>query len=324
MRVHYLNPPTQNTIDLIRTRIDRSVKVTHSTDAVLQDTDGTPDILIAAYPRREHLDRSGDPLRLIIPFNGLPPETRSILLGCPNVVVHRTPFASAETAEMAVTLALAAAKDLIRSDMILREGHWVHESVSCLGGSVVVIIGYGEVGRRIVGMLSGFGVSMLVVCKQPQSRRPPAMPGASLFGPCDLRNVLPLADYLIICAPLTPETRSMLGCSELLLLRDNAIVVNVGRAEIIREADLFDVLTSRPSMRAALDVWYREPRPGEVDEVWPSVYPFHKLTNVIMSPHRSWRTAKIEVERCGILSEMINVAFSGGLVPNRVDVERGY
>src|SRR4029079_5498814 len=114
-----------------------------------------------------------------------------------------------------------------------------------------------------------------------------------IAGPERLDEVLRRSDYLAITLSLSPQTRNLLDERRLGLMRPTAFLVNVARAEIVEEAALYRALADRRIAGAALDVWYRYPTgPGPT---LPATQPFHKLDNVIMTPHVSgWTEGMIE------------------------------
>ena len=111
----------------------------------------------------------------------------------------------------------------------------------------------------------------------------PEIPGIldeidQIFGPKDLNKMIPLVDYLVVSLPITQETYHILGEKELILLKEGAILFNIGRGKTIDEEALIRVLKTR-RIRAILDVFEIEPLPQE-SQLWT-------LENVIITPHIS-------------------------------------
>jgi len=146
-----------------------------------------------------------------------------------------------------------------------------------------------------------------------------------LYGPDALHALLPEVDVLLICLPLTKETRGMIGKKELDLLPERAIVVNVARGEIVDEEALFLALQEGKLHGAGLDVWYRYPSSLESREkTYPSSFPFHELDNVVMSPHRADSCFENEAIRMRFLADMLNFVAYGKTMPNRMRRDLGY
>jgi phosphoglycerate dehydrogenase-like enzyme len=280
------------------------------------------DVLVGGYPRPE--DLAGPSLNaVVVPYSGLAPESRALLLDYPRVAVHRLDYNSVPTAEMAIALLLAAQKNIVAADRGLREGDWLTNlPLRLVADSVALVLGYGAVGSRVAALCTALGMRVVAVRRRHAAQE--AL-GHDMHGPDDLHALLPLADAVLVCLPLTPKTEGLLGREELALLRSTAVVVNVGRAPVVDEAALYDALASGALFAAAMDVWYVEPtrltRPADHR---PSRYPFHRLQNVVMSPHRAFRGAAAESRRVDALVSSLLAAARGEPMPNRIDVRAGY
>lgn len=153
--------------------------------------------------------------------------------------------------------------------------------------------------------------------------------------PTELHHLLPHAQVLINCLPLTDETRGLIGAEELKLLRKRPIedsrllpktpiVVNVGRAATFDEEALYTALTNGTVYAAGLDVWYAYPPDENTLDTPPSRFPFHELPNVVMSPHRAGKSMDIERIRLEHLADLLNAAAWDKPMPDAVDLNAGY
>ena len=98
-----------------------------------------------------------------------------------------------------------------------------------------------------------------------------------IYSPDRRLEMLPRCDYVVATAPLTIETRGMIGQAEFAALKPTAVVINVGRGPVIDEEALVRALSEGRIKGAALDVFNREPLPKD--------HPFYRLENVLLSPH---------------------------------------
>jgi phosphoglycerate dehydrogenase-like enzyme len=290
------------------------------------------EMLIDGRATVEQMDQCPNLRYVVIPFAGVSPAIIDVVRRYPKLSLHNLHHNAPETAELAIALLFAAAKQVVPIDQALRKNDWrprySPESAELLEGKTCVLLGYGEIGRRIGAVVSALGMKTIPV------RRNPAAEGE--VGPGDLRAVLPKADVLMITVPLTPETEGLIGARELAAMPAKSILVNVARAQIVDELSLFTALESGPLHSAGLDVWYRYPKdegtavpsyfvaPPSAADTAPSQYPFHELPNLVMSPHRGGATAGTERRRVQHLATLIAAAGRGAAVPNRVDLDLRY
>ena len=163
---------------------------------------------------------------------------------------------------------------LIRSQMA---GSWDPFDVASISGQTVGIVGYGDIGRSVATRVRAMGMQVLGL-----TRRGPLLyhvdPLANqIYGPNDRIRMIEQCDYLVVAAPLTPETRGMIGEAEFAAMKPSAVLINVGRGPVVQEAALIRVLSEKRIQGAALDVFDAEPL--------PQGHPFYNLDNVLLSPH---------------------------------------
>ena len=242
----------------------------------------------------------------------------SIPTGCRVVNVYEHETAIAE--HVLLTMLLHATR-LLQQAAAFRAGRW--ESSGRLGGEphgelrgrTVGIFGYGHIGQAVAARARAFGMRIAAVSRSASAA---AVPADFLGGPDRLTELLRQSDYLVIATPLTGDTRGRIGGPELALLPRGAFLVNVARAEIVREQELYDALASGHLGGAALDVWYQYPAAGQ--QGYGSKLPFHNLPNVICTPHSSAWTRPMILRRIAAMSDNLN-RFARGEELRRVVME---
>ena len=316
--------PEDDALALLRERLLPAVDL-----KVGPDLPDPPDyqVLVAGRPEPEHLVASEVLHTLVVPWAGVPVETREKVRAVPGLSIHNLHHNAAPVAELALALLLAAAKMIVPYDQSLRRYDWsprYRESQELLlHGKKALILGYGAIGRRVAPVLRGLGMEVTATRRSlitvEQEGEVTVYPGAQT------KELLPRAHALIITLPLTTETRGLLGEKELSRLPDGSVLVNVGRAEIVDQSALYEALRSGPLRAAGLDVWYNyPPDPESRSHTQPADLPFHELENVVMSPHRGGSTDETSRLRMIHLAALLNAAARGEPMPNRIDLDKGY
>jgi phosphoglycerate dehydrogenase-like enzyme len=184
--------------------------------------------------------------------------------------------------EFAVAGMLFFAKDLRRLVRQQGEGRWEQFDVEELNGRVLGIVGYGEIGRAAAVRARAFGMKIHALRRNPEKSKGDPLVDAR-FSPAELDELIAGSDYLLAAAPLTPETRGLIGRRELSLMKSTAVILNLGRGPVIDEAALIEALRANRIRGAVLDVFDQEPL--------PEGHPFYALENVLLSPHSADHTA---------------------------------
>ncbi len=180
-------------------------------------------------------------------------------------------------AEQAITHIFAALKKYVERHNRMREGEFPQMVESrLLHGKTVGIVGFGNVGTALARMLRCFSVKIFAINRHGDSRGIPV----DFIGTMDsLDYLLENSDIVVLTLPLTNETQGLITREKLRKMKRNAILVNVGRGKIIVEKDLYEHLLKNPEFIAALDAWWH------YGDRFKQEYPFHRLPNVLMSPH---------------------------------------
>ncbi len=251
LNVHMLEDFDAEALADLRAQLDDRVRLT--TGELPNDTN----ILIGGRPTREQLLACPHLRAVIVPWAGVPDTTQALLREFPHVAVHNLHHNAAATAEMAIALLMSAAKFIVPIDRKLRVNDWSPRYAPSrsieLAGKTALIVGYGQIGQRVGRVCQAMNMTVIAT-----RRNRVASDGiAEVYATSELSKLLPRADVLIITAPLTPDTKGLIGERELALLPRGSILVNVGRGLIVDEGALFSALKSGQLVAAGIDVWYQ-------------------------------------------------------------------
>lgn len=192
------------------------------------------------------------------------------------------------------------------ADTRLRRGEWAylagdparaHREISEM---TIGLLGFGHIGKKVGEIAHAFGMKIVIANRSPIA--PGAWHGAS-FGLRD-RAFWSAADAIVVSLPLAEDTNGLVGAAELAAMREDAILINVGRGPVIAEDALYAALAERRIGGAVIDTWYRYPS-AEDPAPLPATRPFHQLENVVMTPHMSgWSTGTIRRRRAFIAANV--------------------
>jgi phosphoglycerate dehydrogenase-like enzyme len=242
---------------------------------------------------------------------------------------------AATIAEYAMTVLLALAHRVPRMVEWQGKGVWPPDEQRWplfvpteVRGATLGIIGYGSIGRELARIAtSAFAMRVLALKRDPSQRVDTgyALPGTgdptgalpeAWLSPSELPVLLQRSDVVVMCAPLTRETRAMIGARELAAMKPSAYFVNVGRGPTVDEAALADAVRARRIAGAAVDVFAQEPPPAN--------HPLYGVDNVIVSPHVSGFLASYD-DRCAeLFAENLRRFLAGKALLNLVDRAQGY
>ena len=215
--------------------------------------------------------------------------------------------------EYLLALMLALAKDLPRTLRAQAERRWEHRLLQALAGGRAVILGAGSIAVASASLLRTLGLEVTLVGR---SERQEAAGGGRIRAVRDLHELLPTADWLLLIAPLTAETRGLVGAAELAALPAGARVVSIGRGPVLVEAALIEALRSGALGGAALDVFEEEPL-AEDSPLW-------SLPNVIVSPHIGGDVAGTPAAYTRAFLANLERYLAGQPLANVVDKRLGY
>ncbi len=195
--------------------------------------------------------------------------------------------------ELTLGLALALLRNVPGHDVSTRNGGWVRTPGRELSGLTWGLLGCGATGLATAKLLQGFGCPVLGY--DPYAKN---VPGVELT---TFEDVLKRSDVVSIHMPSTPETNGSINAASLALMKSDAIIVNVGRGEVINEADLMAALKAKTIAGAALDVRAQEP---------PTKGDMEEIPNLILTPHVAGITSQSQLRINEILTSNIQLVLN--------------
>jgi phosphoglycerate dehydrogenase-like enzyme len=216
-------------------------------------------------------------------------------------------------AEYVLGLTLALAKDLPTTLSQQRERRWQHRETERLGDRHALVAGTGPIGRAIGRKLAAVGMRVTGLGRVARATDPDL---GEVLPMSSLSEVLPDADYVVLAAPLTDETRGMIDAKALAAMKPTARLINVSRGHLVVQEDLVEALTAGRLAGAALDVFVDEPLAAD-STLW-------RLPNVIVSPHMSGDVVGWRAELVTLFADNLSRYLDGRPLRNVVDKTRGY
>ena len=194
-------------------------------------------------------------------------------------------------------------------------GKWYHLSGRELADQALAIIGLGHIGRRIAQLGRAFGMRVLATRRSVSEGA--TDPDVDQLYPMErLHGMLRESDYVVVAAPLTPETNHLIGEEELRVMRPHAYLVNVSRGRVIDEAALIHALQEQWIAGAGLDVTVEEPLPADS--------PLFSMSNVILTPHISGVSVHYDQRLTALFADNLKRYRAGQPLRNQYDPQRGY
>ena len=271
-------------------------------------------------PLNDGILKAGTKLRWVHNFSagvegavGLP-GIRDGKVALTNLKIHQGP----EIADHAFALLLGLTRNMTEYHKAQEKGEWIKSSrdgltLTELRGKTMLVIGYGGIGTQVAERARAFGMKVMAI----DEKDIPLTVTVDRFGkPDELDEMLPLADVIVSCVPITPATEKMIGEAQFAKMKKGVYLINVSRGKVVDTEYLIKALQSGQVGAAGLDVVDPEPLPAES--------PLWKMPNVIITPH----IAGVSDARGGRSDELIleNIErFSKGLpLKNVVDASKGY
>jgi D-2-hydroxyacid dehydrogenase (NADP+) len=225
---------------------------------------------------------------------------------------------SAPMSEHILGMIIALARRFPDAFRFQRAAHWAQQEIwdarpSELRGKILLIVGYGTIGHELARIMQSIGMRIWGITRSGSGD---ASLVERILPASQLHDALPLADFVVLAAPETPDTRRMIGEKEFSLMKPSAYFLNVARGTLVDQNALINTLRARAIAGAALDVTEEEPLAPE-SLLW-------KLDNVFITPHISAATENLWPRQEALLLENLERWFVGRELLNRVDLQQGY
>ena len=236
------------------------------------------------------------------------------------MVTNPSGIFSVPMAEHTMGLLLALARNFPDSVRGQDRARWAQQEIwdqpqhlTELNGKVLLIVGYGSIGREVAKRAKAFDMRVWGVTRSGRGEQAYV---ENIFAVSQLAEALPDADYVMICAPETAETKDLIGAAEIAKMKRGARLINVARGSLLDETALVQALERGALGGAALDVAQTEPLPAES--------PLWKAPNLFITPHTSGVSDRLWDRQTAILIDLLERWFAGHDLFNQVDFARGY
>lgn len=186
-----------------------------------------------------------------------------------------------------------------------------HEEIA---GKTVGILSLGRIGKAVATRAKALGARVLGCNRSPMTEAP----GVDEIIPWgDKGRLFADSDFAVVTTALSADTKGLVGAALLGRMKPSGVIVNVGRGAVIDEDALYASLAEQKIGGAIIDVWWNYPS-AATPEAPPSKHPFHKLPNVILTPHSSGWTTGMRRRRAGQVAANLDHLARGEKLDNVV------
>jgi phosphoglycerate dehydrogenase-like enzyme len=243
------------------------------------------------------------------------------------VITNARGVFSRPIAEYVLMMILSVSRRLPGLLELQRERTWQPLEGVELRDVTVGIVGLGSIGRAVGALATAFGCRVVAVRRRSEPSDRVITPddetrsfGAVMLdrvgGPESLPELLGESDFVVLAAPLTPETEGMIDEAALAAMKPGAWLINIARGRLIDERALLNALRDGTIGGAILDTFREEPL--------PPTSPFYDLPNVILTPHTSWSSGRVLDRSVELFCDNLRRYASGEPLLNVVDPTAGY
>ena len=169
-----------------------------------------------------------------------------------------------------------------------------------LGGKTLLVVGLGLIGGRLTQLAKAFDMRVIAVRRDPAAGRGAA---DAVHATADFASLLPEADFVALCCPLTPETENLVDAAALARMKPSAHLINVARGRVVDEAALVAALAAKRIAGAGIDVTVEEPLAASS--------PLWAMEQALITPHTAGETRRYEDNVIEILRDNLGRLWRG-------------
>ncbi len=228
------------------------------------------------------------------------------------IITNSRGVSSGLIAEHVFAFLLAFEHRLNRSMKSQAKRRWEKLDAYQLDGNTIGILGLGNIGSEVARLAKAFGCRVIAVTKESMSTGHVD----ELLPPEKMSSMLKRADYLVLCLPLTGDTKHLLSRKEFGLMKKSSILVNVGRGEVVDEEALVIALKKGKIRGACLDVFETEPLPKSS--------PLWGMENVVITAHYAGNSGSNDARTVDLFCGNLKAFLEGKAMKNIVNIQRGY
>ena len=279
-----------------------NLKNPEDAEIVLKDADA---VLVNLFPMTKEIIDKMDKCKVISRY-GVGYDNVDVAAATENGIwlANVPDYSLEDVSDHALALLLGSVRKIAYKDRLIREGKWnLHKDWPSyrIAGKTLGLIGFGAISRTLFRKVSGLGLEKVLVydpfVDNDEIKRIGGVPSS-------LNELLEGSDYISIHAPLTKDTKGMIGKAEFEKMKDSCMIINTSRGPLIDEAALYTALKENTIAGAGIDVYAVEPLQDDS--------PLRSLENIIMTDHAGWYSEESIVELKTKVARNILEVLKGG------------
>lgn len=246
------------------------------------------EIILGPFITKRMIQESNKLKLMQVPWTGIDTVDINVIKKS-NVVLCNSHSNSLAVAELGLTLTLDLLKKVTYHNNKLKNGNWNRDNnplslqSRMISNENIIILGCGHIGMKLANSFKVLGAKVTGFHEKDNC----VLNDINILNMVELDNYIDKATVIISTLPLFEDTKHFINAKLISKLDNNCLIINMSRAEIVNEDDLYKALSNDLIGGFASDVWWNPPKRGETVSYVSSKYDFNKFENVIMSPHRA-------------------------------------